>query len=121
MHKAISVVLAALVIILPVEQVLAQAVQQEAVSVQQTAPSNGAAALFRVPSVTENHARLLRTTPVDALLPTPNLGLAVAISPRVDEFAPMPLSRGGKIAIIVGAALVIGAGVILYILVNASN
>ncbi len=51
---------------------------------------------------------------MDALLPTPNLGLAVAISPRVDEFAPMPLSRGGKIAIIVGAVLVIGAGALLY-------
>ncbi len=122
MPKAISVVLAALLIILPVEQVLAQAVQQEAVSVQQTAPSNGAAALFHVPSATENSARLLRTSPVDALLPTPNLGLAVAISPRVDEFAPMPLSRGGKIAIIVGAVLVIGAVVlILFISANASN
>jgi len=87
------------------------------VSVQQTAPSDGAAALFRVPPVTENPARLLRTNPLDALLPTPNLGLAVAISPRVDEPAPMPLSRGGKIAIIVGAVLVIGA-VILYSIVT---
>ncbi len=111
MRKAISIFLAALLIILPVEPVLAQAVQQEAVSVQQTAPSDGAAALFRVPPVTENHARLLRTSPVDA---TPNLGLAEAISPRVDAFAPLPLSRGGKIAIIVGAVLVIGAGVLLY-------
>ena len=51
---------------------------------------------------------------MDALLPTPNLGLAVAINPRVDELAPMPLSRGGKIAIIVGPVLVIGAVVILW-------
>jgi hypothetical protein len=121
MKAALSIVLAALLIMLPVEQVLAQAVQQEAVSVQQTAPSDGAAALFRVPPVTENPARLLRTNPADALLPTPNLGLAVAINPRVDEPAPMPLSRGGKIAIIVGAVLVIGAVVILYSIANFSS
>ena len=108
MRKALSIFLAALLIILPVEQVLAQAIQQEAVSVQRTAPSDGAAALFRVPPLTENSARLLRTNPVDALLPTPNLGLAVAISPRVDELGSMP-STGGRIAIIVGAVLVIGA------------
>ena len=121
MRKAISVVLATLLIILPVEQVLAQAVQQKAAGVQQTAPSDDAAALFRVPPVTENSARLLRTNPVDALLPTPNLGLAVAIRPRVDELAPMPLSRGGKIAIIVGAVLVIGAIAILVSIANASS
>ena len=59
MRKAISIVLAALLIVLPVEQVLAQASQQEAASVQQTVPSDGAANLFRVPPLTENSARLL--------------------------------------------------------------
>ena len=71
MRKAISVVLAALLLILPVEQVLAQAVQQGAVSVQQTPPSDGAASLFRVPPLTENSARLLGTTSDRALQDTP--------------------------------------------------
>ncbi len=119
MKAVLSIVLAALLLILPVEQVLAQAApQQKAVGVQQTVPSDGAARLLRVPPLSENSVRLLRTNPVDALLPTPNLGLAVAISPRVDAFAPMPLSRGGKIAIIVGAVLVIGAVVILVVIAN---
>ena len=67
MRKAISVVLAALLIILPVEQVLAQAVQQEAVSVQQTTP-DGAAALLRVPPLTPNAALLLRASSDGVLL-----------------------------------------------------
>ncbi len=71
MHKALSIFLAALLIFLPVEQVLAQAVQQEAVRVQQAAPSDGAAHLFRVPPVTENSARLLRTSSDRAPLNTP--------------------------------------------------
>ena len=125
MRKAISIVLAALLIILPVEQVLAQAAQQEAVSVQQTVPSDGAAHLFRVSPVTQNSARLLRTpseralvpeflalpmtNPVDALLPTPAVH-----NPGVDELAPMPLPPTGTITIIVvGVLLVIAAIVIV--------
>ncbi len=68
MRKAISIVLAALLVLLPVEQVLAQAVQQEAVSVQRSVSPDGAAHLFRVPPLTENSARLLRTSSNDALL-----------------------------------------------------
>jgi len=70
MRKALSIVLAGLLMILPVEQVLAQAVQQEAVSVQQAAP-DPAAALFRVPPLTENSVRLLRTSSDRALLNMP--------------------------------------------------
>ena len=62
MRKAISILLAALVIVLPVEQVLAQAPQQADVRVQQAAPSEPAARLFRVPPLTENSARLLRNS-----------------------------------------------------------
>ena len=116
MKVALSIVLAALLIILPVEQVLAQAAQQEAVSLQQAAPSGSAASLFRVPPLTENTALLLRTNPVDALLPTP-----VALNPGVDEPAPMPLSTGGKIAIIVGVLLVIGAIAIGVAIADASS
>ena len=68
MKAALSIVLAALLIILPVEQVLAQAAQQADVRVQQAAPSDGAARLFRVPPLTENSARLLRTSSDRALL-----------------------------------------------------
>ena len=54
MRKAISIVLAGLLLVLPVEQVFAQAVQQKGVSVQQPLPSDGAARLLRVPPLTEN-------------------------------------------------------------------
>ena len=57
----IAMALAALLVLLPAEQVLAQAEQKEAVSVQQTAPTDGAARLLRVPPLTENSARLLGT------------------------------------------------------------
>ena len=70
MRKAPSIILAGLLVILPVEQALAPAVQQEAVSVQQAAP-DPAAALFRVPPLTENSVRLLRTSSDRALLNTP--------------------------------------------------
>ncbi len=71
MKAALSVILAALLIILPVEQVLAQAVQQEAVRVQHAPPSNAAARLLRVPPLTENSAPLLRASPDRAPLNTP--------------------------------------------------
>ena len=71
MKAALSTVLAALLIILPVEQVRAQAEQQEAVSLQQTTPSDGAASLFRVPPRTENSALLLRNSSDRVLLNTP--------------------------------------------------
>ena len=61
MRKAISIVLAGLWLMLPVEQVLAQAVQQESVSVQQPVQSDGAARRLRVPPLTESAAQLLRT------------------------------------------------------------
>ena len=71
MRKALSIVLAALLIILPVEQVLAQAVQKEAVTVQQAPPSDAAARLLRVLPPTENAALLLRASPDRAPLSTP--------------------------------------------------
>ena len=70
MHKALSIVLAGLFVILPVEQVLAQASQQADVSIQETTPSDGAVRLFRLPPLTENSARLLRTSSDPALLNT---------------------------------------------------
>ncbi len=71
MRKALSIVLAGLLVVLPVEQVRAQPVQQEALSVQQTAPQNGAARLFRVSPLTENSGRHLRTSSHRAHLDRP--------------------------------------------------
>ena len=71
MRKALSIVLAGLLIILPVEQVLAQASQQADASIQQPSPSDPAANAFRVPPLTENSVRLLRTSSDRALLNTP--------------------------------------------------
>ena len=68
MRKALSIVLAGLLIILPVEQVLAQAVRREGAGRQRTPPPDGATHLFRVPPLTENAIRLLRTRSTDALL-----------------------------------------------------
>ncbi len=71
MKAVLSIVLAALLIMLPVEQVLAQAAQQADVRVQQTAPSDGAASLFRVPPLSENSALLMRTPSDRGLLNAP--------------------------------------------------
>ena len=59
MRRAISVILAAVLVTTPLELVLAQAVQQEAVSVQQTAPPDSSRhRLIGVPPVTDNISRL---------------------------------------------------------------
>ena len=71
MRKALSIVLAGLLVTLPVEQVLAQAEQQEAMSVQQTVPPDDAAGFFRVPPLTQNSALLFSTSSDRALLDTP--------------------------------------------------
>ena len=59
MRAALSIVLAGLLVTTPLKQVLAQADQQEAVSVQRTAsPDSSGHRLIRVPPVTDNTARL---------------------------------------------------------------
>ena len=100
MRKALSIVLAALLIMLPVEQVLAQAVQQEAVSVQQAVPSDGAARLLRVPPLTQNSVRLLRTSSDRALL-----------SARFVERPVMQEDSGGGVSMseVIAGLVVIGA------------
>ncbi len=100
MHKATSIVLAALLIILPVEQVLAQAAQQEAVSVQPTAPTGSAASLFRVPPLSENSARLLGNPSERALL-----------SARFVERPVMQEDSGGGVSTseVIAGLVVIGA------------
>ena len=103
MRKAISVVLAGLLVILPVEQVLAQAVQQEAVSVQQAVASDPAASLFRVPPLTENDVRLLRTSSERALL-DPGFSDAPFVQQEADDGLTWE-----EWAIVLGAVVVVGA------------
>ena len=59
MRRAISIVLAAILVTTPLKMVLAQAAQQEAVSVQQTVPPDSSGhRLIGVPPVTDNTSRL---------------------------------------------------------------
>ena len=108
MKAALSIFLAALLIILPVEQVLAQAVQQQAVSVQRGA-QDPAARLFHVPPLTENSARLLRTSSDRTLLDTD------FAEPVLMQNAPGwwgDLDGGAKaVVLVVGAIVVAGAAV----------
>ena len=103
MRKAISIVLAGLLVLLPVEQVLAQAVQQEAVSVKQSEPADGAARLFRVPPLTENDVRLLRTSSERALL-DPGFSDAPFVQQEADDGLTWE-----EWAIVLGAVVVVGA------------
>ena len=84
MRKAISMVLAGLLLILPVEQVLAQAIHQEADSIQQAPPPDAAARLLRVAPLTENSAQLLRTSSDRVLLNTSSTDapLLIGLQPR---------------------------------------
>ena len=104
MKAALFIVLAGLLVILPVEQVLAQAEQQEAVSVQQTVPSDGTAHLFRAPPLTENSARLLRTSSDRVLLNTPFAEASLSDRDAVVEVS----DWSGEKKILVGIAVVVG-------------
>ena len=104
-------VLAGLLLVLPVEQVLAQAAQQEAVSVQQTTPSVAAARLLRVPPLTPNAALLLRTSSDRALLDTDNEGIGL---PPQDV-------PGIPKKVIWGAAIVAGIALIILLIIAATK
>ena len=105
MREALSIVLAGLLVLLPVEQVLAQAEQQADVRVQQAAPSDPAAHLFRVPPLTENSARLLRTSSDRTLLDTDFLDAALVQEGAFEDWA-----LGWKIPFVtaISAAIVVG-------------
>ena len=112
MKAALFIVLAGLLVILPVEQVLAQAEQQEAVSVQQTAPSDPAARLFRVPPLTENSARLLGGSSERAPLNTP---IVDALLVQENNGGGLALGWNVLIVAVIGAGVVVG----MYYLVKA--
>ena len=133
MRKPISIVLAGLLVVLPLQQVQAQVAHQEAVSVQQTVPPEGAAHLFRVPPLTENTARVLWTRSDRTVLNTPFAGaLLVQEDPSIGwktddaasmvannvsrvEARPLPrLNTAGKVALtVLVLAVVLVAAVII--------
>ena len=112
MKAALSVVLAGLLLVLPVEQVFAQAVQQRGVSVQQPLPSDPAASLFRVPPLTENSARLLRNSSDPALLNTDLAAPIVQESGWFDD-----LAVGWKVLVITAAVAVTAVLVFVFVFI----
>ena len=112
MKAALSIVLAGLLILLPIEQVLAQAAQQEAVGEQQTAPSDGVAHLFRVPPLTENAALLLRGSSDGPLLDASlsNTYAVVEVSDRSDDRK-----------ILVGIAVVVVIALAIFLVVACGD
>ncbi len=104
----LTMVLAALLVLLPAEQASAQAEKERAGSVQQTAPTNSAASLLRVPPLTESSARLLGTPP-DGVLSSSDgdpLPPVLRLSRRTKEIVAMSL---------IAAIIILGvAGVLSY-------
>ena len=109
MRKALAIVVAGLLLLLPVEQVPAQAVQQEAVSVQQTAPPDGAAHLFSVPPLTEDAALLLRTSSDGALL-------RPSLSTRDAAVGWSDWSNGKRALVVVGVIVAAYVAVVVIVL-----
>ncbi len=82
MRTAISLVLATALVTTPIKMVLAQAAQQEAVSVQRTTPPDSSDhRLIGVPPVTDNTSRLWGTPSDRALL---NTELAAPLTSKAD-------------------------------------
>ena len=106
MKAALSVVLAGLLATLPLKQVLAQAEQQEAATVQQTAsPDSSSHRLIRVPPVTDNTARLWQPLASEG-------GLADIFAEDGSIPVPPPMPKGAKIVLYALAALAIMAVVL---------
>ncbi len=98
MRATLSIVLAGLVVMVPLQQVQAQAEQQEAVGLHQVASPDSAAHLLRVQPLTENGA-LLWGSPLASVEP----------SPGADELMPMPMAAGVKAALLfLGFFVVLG-------------
>ena len=100
MKGAVAFLLIVLLLATPATQVLAQTPQQQDVPTRQ--PVTPDVTLRRVAP------ELSKTNPMEALLPAPNLGLAVALN--AGELAPAPLAKGDVVALRI---LVVGAIVLL--------
>ncbi len=102
MRAAVSLVLATTLVTTPLKMVLAQAAQQEAVSVQQTAPDS-TTHLIRVPPLTHKTARLWMVSLDKALLNTEFAG------PSFIQEQEGGLSTAAAVAIVLGSIVVLGA------------
>ncbi len=119
MRGAVVFVLTVIMVATPATQVLAQAPQQHDVPARRAFPP----AQSVTPDATQEQSpvpdflALPMTNPADAVLPTPDLGLAVALNPRVDE---TPLSTPVKVVLIV-VAVVLVIGIIIFVDCLASS
>ena len=115
MKAAVSIVLAGLLVTTPLKLVLAQAAQQEAVSVQQTVPPDSSGhRLIGVPPVTDNTSRLWEPlASKDALA-----GIFAYDDSETRVPAPQGMGGGGGgiVLVIVMLSLLVALGVILIIL-----
>ncbi len=109
MKAALSFVLAGLLVTLPIKQVLAQAAQQEAATVQQTAPDSGGHRLIGVPPVTGNTSRLWEPLASED-------ALAGIFAEDGSIPGPAPIPKGAKIAIYIVVGLVILAALLFGLL-----
>lgn len=109
MRAALSIAFAGLLLVLPVEQVLAQAEQQEADGVEQSGSPDGAAHHFRVPPLTQNSALLLRTSSDGAVL-RPSLSTRDAFDGWSDW------SNGKRALVVVGVIVVAYVAVAVIVL-----
>ena len=99
MRRAIAIVLSAVLVTTPLKLVLAQAHQQEAVSVQQTAPPDSSGhRLIGVPLVTDNTSRLW-----EPLASKDAIADIFAEDGSILEPAPRDIPAGGKVAIVIVA------------------
>ncbi len=106
MKAALSIVLAGLLVTTPLKLALAQAAQQEAVSIQQTAPPNSSGhRLIGLPPVTDNIARLW-----EPLAGKDAIADIFAEDGSIPGPAPRDMARGAKdVAIYIVVGLVITA------------
>lgn len=119
MKGAVAFVLTVLMVATPATQVLAQTPQQQDVPAPQDVPLAQPVTLGVTleQSLAPELPALPMTNPLDALLPAPNVALAVALNPGADVLAPAPMSKPGKVVLIVVG--VVGAIVIMGLLARA--
>ena len=118
MRKDLSIVLAGLLLILPVEQVLAQAAQQQENSVQQTTPPDGAAHLFRIPPVIKVPALAPETAPAWRSFAEKPLGMFAepSLSNRDAVVGWSDWSNGKRVLVVVGVIVVAYVAVAVIVL-----
>ena len=115
MRAIVSVVLATALVTTPLKLVLAQATQQEAVSVQQTVvPDSSGHRLIGVPPVTDNTSRLWEPLASED-------AFADIFAEDGSLAGPTPIPKGAEIAIYIVVGLVLVAALLIGLLVLFSD